>query len=326
MAAALAFGAGGPEPSLVVLAPIVTFALPVVAMIGFSWNDWPGARLRPGWSGMTDTVLIVLAAIPLTLLGQLVVGHVDLHGVFDPTPGPGHVPTFPATMVLGGAAFVAMLQIVLVSDGWPLRRLGWLAQGAAALVLSWAVALLVYYLLVGVEPPGGSGVRAQSGPLAGAEVGGILVSIGVWQVLFFVVWQGWPFTALARPSLALACGNLAVLGAGVLTYVVLHGVAGLSPLTVSAVAGSVVAAGLLTGMLFEGWLRSRPLAVAWTLLVAAVLYLALRAYADGVDWTRGSAEDWVSYVGLDAIGVGVILHVAIGRRWPFVGRPGQRAA
>jgi len=36
--------------------------------------------------------------------------------------------------------------------------------------------------------------------------------------------------------------------------------------------------------------------------------------ADGVNWTKAEAEDWVSYVGLNAIGAGVILHVAIGRR------------
>ena len=28
-------------------------------------------------------------------------------------------------------------------------------------------------------------------------------------------------------------------------------------------------------------------------------------------------EDWVAHAGLNAIGAGVILHVAIGKRWPF---------
>ncbi len=40
------------------LGPLVTFALPAVAMIAFWWEDWPGSRLRPGWSGCVDTVLI----------------------------------------------------------------------------------------------------------------------------------------------------------------------------------------------------------------------------------------------------------------------------
>ena len=81
----------------IVLAPLVTFALPVVAMVAFWWEDWPGTRLRASWSGWGDTVLIAFAAVVLTGIGQAIAGHLDLHGIFDPTPGPGHVPTFPDT-------------------------------------------------------------------------------------------------------------------------------------------------------------------------------------------------------------------------------------
>jgi hypothetical protein len=28
-------------------------------------------------------------------------------------------------------------------------------------------------------------------------------------------------------------------------------------------------------------------------------------------------EDWIAYAGLNAVGVAVILHVTIARRWPF---------
>jgi hypothetical protein len=35
----LAFGAGGAEPSLLVLGPLVTFGLPVIAMVAFWWDD-----------------------------------------------------------------------------------------------------------------------------------------------------------------------------------------------------------------------------------------------------------------------------------------------
>jgi hypothetical protein len=61
---------------------------------------------------------------------------------------------------------------------------------------------------------------------------------------------------------------------------------------------------------------------------AALLDAALRAYAGTVRWTRGAADDWVTHATLSAIGVGIILHVAIGRRWPFApltrGRRGRR--
>jgi protein-S-isoprenylcysteine O-methyltransferase Ste14 len=52
-------------------------------------------------------------------------------------------------------------------------------------------------------------------------------------------------------------------------------------------------------------------------VLAVLLYLALRAYAHAVGWTRAAPEEWIAYAGLNAIGAGVILHVAVGQRWPF---------
>ena len=58
---ALAAGTGSTATSLLILGPISAFALPVVAMVAFWWNDWPGSRLatplerpdrhRPGCRG-----------------------------------------------------------------------------------------------------------------------------------------------------------------------------------------------------------------------------------------------------------------------------------
>src|SRR5262249_7571621 len=45
VAAVLAIGAGG-EGSTVILGPFVTYSLPLVAMVAFWWEDWPGTRLR----------------------------------------------------------------------------------------------------------------------------------------------------------------------------------------------------------------------------------------------------------------------------------------
>lgn len=80
-------------------------------------------------------------------------------------------------------------------------------------------------------------------------------------------------------------------------------------------------------MLFEGWLDSmlaapaaRACAVVATAGLGALLYAALQALAHAVGWTRAEPEDWTAYAGLNAMGAGVILHVAIGRRWPFAGR------
>jgi hypothetical protein len=104
----------------------------------------------------------------------------DVRAVVDPTPaGP---PTFPATMPLAGAAFVAMLQLTLVCEGWPLRgRLGRTAAGFAALAVAWVIAVVVDELVL-------------DRLLAGPERGALLTLVGAGQVGVFVLWRGgrWP--------------------------------------------------------------------------------------------------------------------------------------
>lgn len=313
----LAVGAGGVESSVLVLGPLVTFALPAVAMVAFWWEDWPGSSLRPGWSGLVDTALVVVAALLLTMLGQSLVGRLDLQGIVDPTPGPGHLPTFPATMPLAGAVFVAMLQLTLVCEGWPLRRLPRFVAGVAALAVAWLIAFTVYLALIDVEPQPGSGLDPHTGPMTNGELGCLLILIGLWQVWFFMTWRGWPFAGLRRKWLRLVLGNVAVLGGGVLTYSVGHEVAGLPTAALTSAGGCYIAAGLVIGMLFEGWLRSRLAVAGVVLALTAALFVLLSLFAAALDWSRATAEDWVAHVGLNAIGVSVVLHVAIGRRWPF---------
>jgi hypothetical protein len=316
------------EASLRVLGPLSTFGLPVVAMIAFWWEDWPGTRLKAPLSGLLDTILVIVGAVLLTLLGQLVVGHLDLRGVFDSTPGPGHSATFPATLPLGGAFFAVMLQLTLVSEGWPLRRLGRLASGPIALAVAWAIALTLYLLLVKTHPKPGSGLYPHSGgALVGGEFGAVLTAIGLWQVYVYIALRGWPFSALASRATRLLVANITVLAAGVLTYAILHGGVGLRPSTTTAVDGSLLTAVLLHGMLFEGPPRSpehpareRALTSGVVVLLGAGLYGALTALAHQAHWTIATPEEWVAYAGLNAIGLGLILHVAIGRRWPFATR------
>lgn len=313
VAVVLGVGWGGPEHSLLVLGPMSTFALPVIAMVAFWWNDWPGTILRPPLTGLVDTVLVVIGGVVLTIAGQAVVSHVDLQGVFDPTAGAEHAPTFPGTMPLAGAIFVAMLELTLVAERWPLRRWNRFAGGVAALALSWAVAVLLYELLV-----------ANDGPVPGGELGAALTCIGVLQVLFYVVWLGWPFERVRSRAWRLLSANAAVIAGGLAAYLVLFELLDLEPATISAVTGSAVAAGLVVGMLFEGWLGSflapagaRIAAAAGVAIATALLYVGLRAYANAIGWTTTEPEEWVAYAGLNAIGAGVILHVGIGHRWPF---------
>lgn len=298
IAALLAVGAGGAEGSVLVLGPLVTYALPLVAMVAFWWEDWPGTRLRPSWTGWADTALIAAGAVVLTAAGQIVVADLDIRSLFDPFPGPGHAPTFPATMPLAAAAFVAMLELTLVGEGWPLRRLPPLTAGLVALAVAWAAALVVYFALADVR----------------RDLGTVLILIGAWQALIYVAWRGWPFSTITARAPRLACAHAAVIAGGIATYLALRDAVGREPL--AAFAGCFVAAALTFGMLLESWLDRTATLIA-AIVLAAVLAVALRAVAAGVTFTRASADDWVAHVGLNALGVSIILHVAIGRRWPF---------
>jgi hypothetical protein len=208
---------------------------------------------------------------------------------------------------------VVTLQQTLVMERWPLRGVNRFAGGVAALAIAWAVGILLWKSLV-----------AGDGAVSGGDFGAALTCIGTVQVVFYVIYRGWPFSRIGSDGPRLWTANAIVLAAGLVTYLGLRAL-GVESVTVAAVAGSVIAAGLVIGMLFEGWLESflsatrARLAQGCTVAaLAALLYLALKGYAGAVDFTRANPEEWIAYAGLNAIGAGVILHVAIGHRWPFL--------
>jgi len=211
-------------------------------------------------------------------------------------------------MPLAAAAFVAMLQLTLVGEGWPLRGLPRLAAGAAALAVSWAAALAVYFALADERD----------------EIGTVLITIGAWQTLFYVASRGWPFCAIATRWRRLTCAHVAVIAGGILSYVVVHDVLAVDSAAIGAWTGCFIASALVFGMLLEGWL-DRGMTVLASLAFTAALVIALRAAADGMSFTRANANDWVAHAGVNAIAVSILLHVAIGRRWPFA-RPDVRGA
>ncbi|HEY7177173.1 MAG TPA: hypothetical protein VH442_19840 [Micromonosporaceae bacterium] len=328
IAGLLAF-AGGPENAVRVFGPLVAFALTPVAAIAFWWNDWPGTRLRPAWSGWFDTFVIVALAIAFAVVGQTVVGHADLRGLVDPTPGPGHTPTFPALLPLGAASFTTMLQLTLVTERWPMRRLPLIPGGFVAMVLSLFVAVGLYVLLVDVHPPPGVDVRARDGLMSGAEFGALLTLIGVWQVWLYLAWRGWPFSSIGVAWSRRLVANVVILGGGVLSYLGLRPL--VEPNTLVVIGGAVIAAGLTVSVLFEGSLRphisagaDRVASVLVTATLTAVIYGAVWAYARGRSWPGAvTSEDWQAQA-VSALSLSVILHVAVGRRWPFgVSQPAE---
>ncbi|WP_189111110.1 hypothetical protein [Streptomyces camponoticapitis] len=318
----LAFGAGGPVSSLKVLAPLTTFALPAIATIAFWWEDWPGSTLRAGWSGLTDTLVAVAAAVVLTLLGQAVVAGFDTSALFDPEPGPGHVETFPHTLPVAAGVFTAFLQLTLVCEGWPFRRLGRLTSGVAALATAWAVGAGAYLLLVHLDTPAQDGLRDPGGPVSSVVYGAWLTALGAWQLVFFMVLRGWPFTAVRRRAVRLPLSNVVVIACAWATYTLLRHALDMTARQVTAACSCGIAAILVVAMLFDRWPWTlltpppgRTGVVLTSIAVAGLMYWALYSYADTVDWGRLHPDDWVSY-SVSALSMGVILHVAIWKRWP----------
>ena len=332
---ALALGTGSTATSLLILGPISTFALPVVAMVAFWWNDWPGSRLTTPWAGLIDTVLVAAAAVVLTIAGQAVVERSDVRGVFDATPGPGVPVTFPATLVLAGAVFIAMLQLLLVCERWPLGGLELRWSGLAALALSWAAGTGAYFLFVnlGAVPASdraAAGLRDPGGPIPAPDFGAALIAVGLWQTLLFIALRGWPVNTITHRPRRLLVGNALVIGLGALTYLVLRDVAHWQPAAIGAACGCVISAALVVAMLFEGWptarlppAAGRALTLALTVLMAFALHRALASYADGVHWTRATPDEWITTAALSYAAVGIILHVGIGLRWPFASKTGS---
>lgn len=307
------FAAGSAETALRLVGPVVTFGLPVVAMIAFWWDDWPGVVFPGQWSPLSDTVVAAVAAIACTLLGQAVVDRVDLSSLTDPFPGPGHTALFPATLPLAAGVFTAMLQLTLVGEGFPVRRLPLVPAGAAALGLCWVVGAAGYLLVVrGHLAPAGS-------------YGAWLTVTGVWQVVPYVVLRGWPFTAIHRPHLRRLAGNVTVVAGGWASYLFARAVVGWPPSRITAVAGCAIAAALLIGILFAAWPldRWRPAVGRWVVVAAVaaitpLIYTVLRLCVADHVWRPGAeADDWIAFAALNGLGLAIILHVAIWRRWPL---------
>src|SRR6185437_526784 len=118
-------------------------------------------------------------------------------------------------------------QLSLVSERWPLAGLGRLRSGLAALALSWGLAAAAYFLLVNLdEVPAAArdaaGIRNPGGPVTAPDFGSALIAVGLWQTVIFIALRGWPVNAIARRPLRLLAGNVAVIGLGAATYLVLR--------------------------------------------------------------------------------------------------------
>lgn len=307
--ALLSIGDGGALHSLVVLGPIIVFTLPIMAMIAFWWEDWPGTLLPRAWSGLYDTAIVVVGGLVLTVLGQLVINGPDLAGVF--APGAAHPGLYPASNALAGSIFTIILQLTLVCERWPLNGLRRIPAGLAAVALCWVTGLVAWLALV------------HSHAIDPENYGAWFTSIGAWQMLFWVALRGWPFARIDRKWLRLLLGNVVVVLCGWGSYLLADKVLHWEGVRITATAGTVIGCILLVTMLFEAWPairlgtvpgRTTAVLIAVVLTVLLVWVLPKLAHAFGVPEPR--EWSWTTQVMLNALSTAVILHVAVWKRWP----------
>lgn len=317
---------GGPQTALETVGPIATFALPVLGVSALWWEGWPARRLRQPLAGLANLALIVAGGIVLTFVAQTVVGRIDMGGVFSiPAEGATTFPTWPWTMPLGVLAFVAFLQITFVNERWPLAGLDGRVAGATVLVAAWAIALVVYVLIVNwhfVPPPAREaiGLGNPGGPESGLDLLGWLACVTAFQVLFYIALGGWPTVRIRGAAARLVAANALTVGGGWLTWLVLfHGLDVTTP-TIAAISAGVAAAAVISAILFDNWPAGpRPgLVAAQVALVTAALFYGLRALGDGIEtWNRDPVELWVTVSCLNFIAATAIAHVAVFHRWPI---------
>ncbi|WP_375483920.1 hypothetical protein [uncultured Jatrophihabitans sp.] len=306
----LLFVRGGARDTLPVFGILVLYALPVTALIALWWEDWPGARLRPFWSGWADIAIVAVGGTAFAALGQTIVQHPDLAALFTADDVAGHDAPFPALLPLGAAAFTVFLQFTLVTEGWPLRSRGRLGGGAIALIATWLVGLVLERLFVG------TGLITPNTFLAA------LACVSVFQVLGWVVLRGVPVARVHSRPARLVTGNLATVVLGLGVHAILSGWIH-DELLIGALGAAVTTAGLVLGMLFEGWptglLGTRSANLFAGLAMFALGGLALvagTASARVLGFTGGAATGWATYA-LNTVAAAVIIHVGIFRRWPL---------
>lgn len=332
LVALLAVAPGGPQTAFQVTIPMVTFALPVLVVMGLWWGRWPTDRMNRVASLAVNTLILAVTGFVLTVAAQAIIGKVDIDGIFSQATdqAAGRLTAFPFTFPLAGMIFVAMAQLTLINERRPFHRLPRVWSGIAALASCWVVGLLGYRLVANwnaVPAVGRSllSLRNPNGPVFAVDIVGWLVCIVVWQVTFGLALGGWPFNGIKATGTRLFVANVTVLGGGWLTYLMMHDLFKWSIPVIGGVGGSIVAGVVVAALVFEAWpfAAESPGLAAFGLTVgvatvAGAVYWGLKALGNGIDdWTQYPVELWVGTTALVQAAAAGILYVVIWDRWPL---------
>lgn len=322
----------GAQRSLEIVGPISTFALPVLVVVALWWEGWPFSRAGRPLASALNTLLIAVAAVALAVLGQAIVGRVDVGGLFSPAAAAerGVFVGFPFLVPLAVCVFLVTLQLTFVCKRWPLHKLPNPQAGLAALALSWGLGLIAYLLIANwdsVPAPAQEaiGLNNPGGPMNAVNLLGFLTSLAFWQIFLFVLLPTPPTDRITATAPRLIAANATVLVLGWLSYQLLQNGLGWTVPRIAAVCGVGVAACLVIGMLFEGW-PSRLVPVQFvavtrvaTLVVLMVAgHVGLTELGSAVaDWDSAQLDLWVAVGSLNYIASAIVIHCAVFRRWPL---------
>jgi hypothetical protein len=316
-----------PQGALLVVGPISLFAMPVLGALADFAIPQLGDRAYRWLVGGIMTAIIAGGGIVLTVLAQAVVGHIDLVGVFSPNPqaAASHLSAFPFTIPLGALCFVTYLEVAIVS-GVPLQSTHRTRDGVLAFGGSIATALILYQALAnwGSVPAGVRaliGLRNPGGPVDALDLAGILISITIWQVLYLFC-GGWILQTFRVPWQRVALSNVAVIGLGITTFWLLHGVFQMVVPQIAVIGAMVVVGILIVGILFgmpaagpphAMPARQRLYRLGLAAAVALFTYVVLRWIGMTLQphWTIGSLDLWMTICGLNLIGGGTMLYCRI---------------
>ena len=318
----------GVVQSLETIAATSTFWLPVLLVVAAWWHGWPGSltKSRPG-AGIVNTVIFIVAALVLTGIAQVIVGKADFGAIFH---AGGTFPTFPFLVPLAATIFIAMLQLTFVCDRWPFERMKPIPAGLSALVLCWAIGLLVYFTVINwnflpAPARAAMGLRNPSGPVNALDFIAWLVCLVPFQLIFFQLLSGWPFREFENRVSRLVTSNVFVIGAGWLTYLFLANVLRWPGPTIIGAVGTVAVGVNFSSMAFEDYpfhhekpSMARLGLVMNALGMAFLTYFVLRAIGNALaTWTNPPVELFIGINSLNFIGAQVILVYAIWGRWPL---------
>jgi hypothetical protein len=325
-----------PSPERVplqVLGPILIFWFPILLGLAFSQlartGQDPEARGNRALTGLVTALASLAAAVVLTAVAQLIVGKLDLNGMFSTvdSANPETFTTFPFTLVLGLLVVVAMLQITLLWGAWPVRSLRPQAAGWAALGLSWLIALVVYFFIVNwnsvpADVRSAIGLRNPGGPWDGPDFLALLFTVMLWQVVFGVLFEGEPFASFRSTGARVWASSAWMVVLGAVTFLIWrHGVHFPNGAVVG-IGGAGLASVFVMDPLLGRWPfhRERPGIARFGLLVTALVgtpsvYFFLRA--TGNETATPPVGLWIGVCGLGYIGALVVMHVLVWRRWPL---------